>query len=336
MKSLKELGWKSAQYAVQAPLRKLGFRFELRRRGDLGMALWRLKLSSKKTIAPKRLVFIPGFGDSPLAWLPVFTLLFPKLKSTYDELIFLDFPGFSGMYFNQTAFADIDSMFDHAFEILDQLKAETIVGHSLGAWIASTYSVRVAEGKRARGAQAPTKLILASPPGTMKDEACEEKWKGRFDLALQGNYDDFVNNMFAKAPWMLKKGAKYMKLFFEKPEIRSFMSSIRREHLFASELEVLPAKTYLIWGQEDQLNFYSWSEEWIKRGPPTLQLLTLPGVGHMLHVETPFRMAYFLGQILGDEGLKLTTKEDSTFSRFVKNQIAHVKVGEPKEPAKSA
>lgn len=300
-KLLKPLIYRGAQSSFQAPLRALGFTFERRRRGELGISLWKLKTKrSKKSLElPKRFVFIPGFGDSPVAWLGVFSLLLPKLKREYDEIIFLDFPGFGGFYYNDPAFSDIDSFFDHAFQILDQLQPHTLMGHSLGAWVSSSYCVSFSKNKRPERAKKPEKLLVLSPPGAMNTDECGIEWKSRFELALDGKYEDFIVHMFAKAPWIAKKSAKRLDWFFKKPEIRAFMESIRHDHLHKEELSSLPEKTFLLWGDQDEINFYRWHSEWTTHAPKTLKLITFPGVGHMIHMETPLRVAYMVAQILG-------------------------------------
>ena len=300
---LAPLVYRGAQSAFQAPLKALGFTFERRRKGELGISLWRLRTKPKKSLVnPKRFVFIPGFGDSPVGWLGVLTLLMPKLRSEFDEIVFFDFPGFSGLYYGDPAFSDIDSFFEHGFQVLDNLHAHTVMGHSLGAWMATAYCVSFEAGKRGERAVKPEKLIIASPPGSMSSEQCEIEWKSRFALALEGEYSEFVEHMFAKVPWLVRRNAKVMSWFFKKPEIRSFMESIRRDHLHREELASLPEKTFLLWGDKDEINFYRWNEEWVKYAPKSLQLITFPGVGHMIHLETPLRVAYMVSQILGGSG----------------------------------
>lgn len=298
--TLNPLLYRGAQKALQAPFKAMGFKFEMRRRGELGVSLWRLKTRKKKDTltTPKRFVFVPGFGDSPVFWLGVMTLLLPKLRSQYDEVIFFDFPGFSGLYYNDAAFSDIDSFFQHGFEVLDQLQPHTVMGHSLGGWLTTHYCVSFDKGERPSRAKKPEVVIIGSPPSAMTDENCEEQWKATFNLALEGDFDQFVSHMFAKVPWIVKRNARTMKWFFSKPEIQAFMKSIRRDHLVKEELAHLPEKTFLLWGDRDEINFYRWSKEWLANAPKTLKLITFPGVGHMLHLETPFRVAYMISRIL--------------------------------------
>jgi len=301
--------------ALQAPLKKLGFKFELRRRGELSLALWRLKF--KKVPNPKRLVLIPGFGDSPLGWLGVLVLLWPRLRQEYDEVVLFDFPGFGGLYFDQPAFSRIDDLFDHCIDVINSLTPHTLVGHSLGGWIASTYSVHC-EAKFK-----PKKLVLISPPSVMDGEHSEQEWKSRFDLALAGKYREFSAHVFNKAPWYARISASQMKHFFNKPEIREFMKSIRQDHLHTEELKNLPAETYLLWGVDDQINFYKWSKEWIRLAPETLQLISFPGVGHTPQIESPVRLAFFMNQILSGDS-KNFRFFSKTGNAFLRKRIARI------------
>src|SRR5437868_6655235 len=111
---------RGVHFIAHHALRAAGFRWELRRTGDLKIGLWRK--SWKKNGAPKRLILVPGFGDTPLTWLPIVASLTPLLKRRYDELVIFDFPGFSGFLSNEKFFHSIDLLRDAVGDIFDSLK----------------------------------------------------------------------------------------------------------------------------------------------------------------------------------------------------------------------
>src|SRR5687768_11126224 len=94
---------KGLHWAGYGALIAAGYKLELRRNGDLKLGLWRKSFERKsvkvegvktrKKGTPRRLVIIPGFGDSPMSWLPSMALMRPVLRHKYDEIIFFDFPG---------------------------------------------------------------------------------------------------------------------------------------------------------------------------------------------------------------------------------------------------
>src|SRR5437016_1196780 len=99
-------------FIAKGVLKTAGFRWEIRRSGDMKLGYWRksLRVRNSKSPYPKRFVLIPGFGDTPLSWHLVITLLLPVLKRNFDEIVLLDFPGFGGFLSREKSFPSMDFM----------------------------------------------------------------------------------------------------------------------------------------------------------------------------------------------------------------------------------
>src|SRR4051812_45546883 len=88
-------GLQRAHWLARASLWGLGYRLDLRHQGDLKLGLWRKQLrktassaGASKSATPRRLVVLPGFGDTPLSWMGVLALLQPVLRRRFDEVVF--------------------------------------------------------------------------------------------------------------------------------------------------------------------------------------------------------------------------------------------------------
>src|SRR5690348_3378109 len=85
---------RTLHWVAKAVYRAQGYRWEIRRNGEIKLGYWRKTLRKKdqRSPYPKRFVLVPGFGDTQLSWYWVVLLLQPVLARHYDELILLDFP----------------------------------------------------------------------------------------------------------------------------------------------------------------------------------------------------------------------------------------------------
>jgi pimeloyl-ACP methyl ester carboxylesterase len=118
---------------IEFALKKAGFRWELRRQGDQKIGLWRKALRERPPGArPARLVWIPGFGDTPVSWLSVLGPLMPLLRKRFDEVVLVDFPGYAGFLSREKPFASIDLLIQSLGDVLDSLEPRVVAGQSLG------------------------------------------------------------------------------------------------------------------------------------------------------------------------------------------------------------
>src|SRR5690348_14855807 len=114
---------KGLQWSVGRAMRRAGYRWEIRRGGELKLGLWRKtwRTGASSGSSPRRLVLIAGFGDSPLSWMFVLLLLRPAVRRSFDEVVLVDFPGFPGFLSREPACPSMELLKNTLFDVLDSL-----------------------------------------------------------------------------------------------------------------------------------------------------------------------------------------------------------------------
>ncbi len=306
---------KSLHLIGSGAMRAAGYQWELRRAGEQSMGLWRKNLRKKgegvSRRGPRRLVMIPGFGDTPLSWLPVLGLMRPVVRRRYDEVVLFDFPGFSGFLAEHPAFPSMDLLLESTFDALDSLRADTIIGHSLGGWLASAYAIACGKGQRPsrtsrRAYAGPAKLVLVDPGGTFEDNLKRESWERMFRDAMERGFEALRPHVFGKEPvWFRLLGSEVVR-FITRKEILEFMNSVSESHLVGNDLHEITAETWIVWGENDTMMPAScapvWAQKINSRGgdedAPRAKAVIIRGSGHSPQLERPATTAALLGQIL--------------------------------------
>lgn len=274
---------------------KLGFRFEVRHLGEskIGLLRWPLrKLSPAKTA--RRLIVTPGFGDTPLGWISVIASLKPILKREVDEVILMDFPGYSGFLHDESGFDSMDELTRCYIEVVESLKPEIIMGHSLGGWLATTYAVQNAKhGKNLK------QLILVNPGGVMGTEEQKAEYCRLFKSAVQANPEQVIPHAFAKVPFWIPLFQEEFLGFLRTPEARAFVDSFGDQHVLDQRLSELRVKTTVIWGDRDTMTPTDWIHSWLRLLPKEAQGigLLIKGAGHSPQIEKPGVLIALLTQV---------------------------------------
>jgi pimeloyl-ACP methyl ester carboxylesterase len=301
----------SIRWLGRKAFERSGFTWDLRRSGDLKIGMWRKSLRSRfdgKTASPRRFALIPGFGDSPISWLLVSRLMESGLKRAgFDELILLDYPGFSGRLVDEKCFPSMDLLIDATGDVLDWLEPDTILGHSLGGWLSARYAadcgaeLRPAVRKR-HGYQGPRNLLLAASAGVYESDEVAITIGEIFVSAFgEQGFSALRPHLFAREPRWFEWVSKDFTKFATDPGIRQFFESIREEHLLRERLGKIRARTWLIWGERDTLVPPGGIPAWIQglgaaQGTPHAVLIK--NVGHSPQVEKPAVIASAISQIL--------------------------------------
>lgn len=288
--------------------RATGFRWEIRRHGELKLGYWRktLKPRSRKTPYPKRFVLIPGFGDTPLSWHLVTVMMQPVLKNYYDEIILIDFPGFGGFLSHERSFPSMDFMMSMLNDTLDSLKPHTIFGHSLGGWLTAHYAAECGSGVRPYSNKlnysGPEAILLSNPSGIFTDAKTRQEWEAIFRTAMIEGFPALRPHLFKKEPAWFSLIVPHFSQFILREDVHQFMSSFREDHAadrFASQIR---AKTWLIWGEHDTLIPASCAQAWQDHLDKNVQfeeqIVMIKGVGHSPHLEAPAATAAVIAQIV--------------------------------------
>jgi pimeloyl-ACP methyl ester carboxylesterase len=303
---------KSVHWAAAHAMRRAGYRWELRRSGELKIGLWRKGLRAASGIAQRKLVLTPGFGDTPMSWIGVLTLLMPTLKKHYDEIVLVDFPGFSGFLSHEKAFHSMELLKNTFFDVLDSLAPKTLMGHSLGGWLSTLYAVECEEGLRPKTQSAgpagtyqrPENLILANPSGVFIDEAATHDLRNKFRKAMneEGGFNAIREHVFAREPFWIRWVAGHFSGFFHSEEVAKFVESFEPSHLIdETRLEKIKSKVWLIWGEEDTLTPPASIPLFLKKlnqDHARCRAILIKKAGHSPQLEAPAALAMVLGQVL--------------------------------------
>jgi pimeloyl-ACP methyl ester carboxylesterase len=294
-------------------LKSFGGDLQIQNWGDEKLAWITLPLRKKSSMLQKkrRIVFIPGLGDSPVSWMPIFIPLRTLLKKEYDELVFLDFPGFGGFLSREKSFDSMDRLLACSMDLLARLKPEAVVGHSLGGWIAGHYAATVGIDNHLK------KLLLLSPSGVLGDEKSRKDWIERFERVSREGFRPIRAHVFHKEPFWFKFMLRDVAKFLDTPEMVSFLRSIEERHLLTDRLSNIRAKTFLLWGEKDSLIPSEWMKHWLAGldHSAKARAVYVKGAGHSPHAERPTIVALLLGEIF--LGKDLLGKVPSPFWKFV-------------------
>jgi pimeloyl-ACP methyl ester carboxylesterase len=273
------------RYSHQAALKvfeSLGIRFEVRHLGEsrLGLLRWPLRKLAPGTTA-RRLVMVPGFGDTPLSWWSVLAGLKPILKREIDEVVLIDYPGFSGFLHDELAIDSMDELIRVFDEVIGSLKPEIVMGHSLGAWLAAGYASSAPSSLK--------KLILVDAGGLVITEEDRVNYRAQFSNAMDNGTKDLIPHLFAKAPFLLPLFQGEFFSFLRSIEVRDFIASFDDRHLLNEKISGIRAETILLWGERDTLTPTAWLGEWLERLPKDISKkgIIISGSGHSPQVEKP-------------------------------------------------
>ncbi|MEO5969212.1 MAG: alpha/beta hydrolase [Bdellovibrionia bacterium] len=295
------------QWVAQGIFKAYGYRWETRRSGDLKMGYWRrtLKTQDRKLPYPKRLVLLPGFGDSPLSWHVVMVLLSPVLKKEFDEVILFDFPGFGGVLTKEKAFPSADLMFAATCDALDSLKPHTLIGHSLGGWLAAHYAALCGNKERPKSNQlnysGPSTLLLFCPSGIFPDIKTRIEFEDIFRRSQKGGFQSLRPYLFSKEPAWFGWVLPFLGDFLKREDIVQFLASFRMDHSLETMAGQIKANVWLIWGEKDLLVPPSCIPAWLQLLPHQTDqkpAVILRKIGHTPQLESAGVTAALIAQIL--------------------------------------
>ena len=287
----------------------MGYRWVVQRHGELKLGLWRKQFRKKTLRKPfsKRFVFVPGFGDTPLSWLGVLTLIEPVLRSNYDEVVLVDFPGYNGRLAAETLCPSVDSIADSLFDVLDSLKPHTVVGHSLGGFLTAHYAAACSTGQRVTGkAQHYADLksaIVIDPSGYFETESERTEWLHKMDRLANEGAKYWRPFIFDREPiWFRMLGEQFLG-FLNRDEVEVFLRSMRPDHEIKPVLPGIRTRMSVVWGERDSLLPSSLAQGWVanlKNTAQPAQAVIIRGVGHSPQVESPTKTAAVLAQLLSN------------------------------------
>jgi len=231
-------------------------------------------------------LLLHGFGASLQAWDDWAPALEKNLR-----VLRIDIPGFglSGPAVNH----DYSDAADVArvIALLDQLGVQQVImaGHSMGGRIA--WNLTAAHPERV------SKLVLLSPDGFPDPNAKSDKTYEvptllgllpyslpKWALRMGGVAPAFADNS-QLTPQMMQRYHDMMLAPGVRTALLERMRQTRNSDPVA-RLQSITVPTLLIWGEKDAFIPVGNAQDYLK-AMPQAKLVTLPGVGHVLHEEAP-------------------------------------------------
>ena len=232
------------------------------------------------------ILLLHGFGASLQAWDDWAPALEKNLR-----VLRIDIPGFglSGPAVNQ----DYSDAADVArvIAVMDQLGVQQVIvaGHSMGGRIA--WNLAAAHPERV------SKLVLLSPDGFPDPNAKSDKTYEvpallgllpyslpQWALRMGGVAPAFADDS-QLTPQMMQRYHDMMLAPGVRTALLERMRQTRNSDPVA-RLKSITVPTLLIWGEKDAFIPVSNAQDYLK-AMPQAKLVTLPGVGHVLHEEAP-------------------------------------------------
>jgi pimeloyl-ACP methyl ester carboxylesterase len=290
-------------------LQASGFQWEILRYGESQLGYWKKSLDHQTTTNsyPKRFVLLPGFGDTPLSWWITLLKLESFLKKHFEEILIFDFPGFSGFLSKEKSFESIDHMILVISDVLDTLKPHTILGHSLGGWLAAIYATDCGNATRPRSPcpyQGPKSIILISPSGVFSNDTVWEDWQKLFRSVMDSGFQQIRSHFFFKEPLWFPVVTPYFRTMFHREDILNFMKSFREDHRIDANIHKIQSNVFLVWGKQDAIIPVSCASSWMEKLDPKLhhpeRMLILENIGHNPQIEAPFVTSAILKQVLAN------------------------------------
>jgi len=236
-------------------------------------------------------VLLHGAGDSWHSWELVLPLL-PKTFRTYAVTLrghgLSDHPGTG--YAREDFARDITSL----LKILD-LRDVTLVGHSLGSFVAQVVAQNDTEGRLSR------LVLIGSGPGRPKDPS-QPSALGSYFASVKDPIDyQFARDFQAGTAFTPLPAAFLETMIAEVQRVPAAMfhelAKGTTDPRHVEKLGRIKTKTLLLWGEKDSM-FSKPEQDDLLKIIPGSRLIPYPETGHALHWERPLRFTRDLTEFM--------------------------------------
>jgi len=181
-------------------------------------------------------------------------------------------------------------------------KSVLLVGNSMGGWIA----IRVA----LESPELVTGLVLLAPGGAiLRGRESWEPFLQTVSLADSRTVRTALRQMYGRPPLPLYLAEHGLRSIFQRDPVTQFIATIdERDMLYPEDLRVVSVPTALIWGESDRF-LPPESRDFFCSNLPNVQVLILPGCGHMPQQQRPRQVAAFIRRFA--QGLRGQTQTNA-------------------------
>jgi len=181
-------------------------------------------------------------------------------------------------------------------------KSVLLVGNSMGGWIA----IRVA----LESPELVTGLVLLAPGGAiLRGRESWEPFLQTVSLADSRTVRTALRQMYGRPPLPLYLAEHGLRSIFQRDPVTQFIATIdERDMLYPEDLRVVSVPTALIWGESDRF-LPPESRDFFCSNLPNVQVLILPGCGHMPQQQRPRQVAEFIRRFA--QGLRGQTQTNA-------------------------
>lgn len=237
----------------------------------------------------KNVLLLHGLGTSSSTWIHVL----PHLAQKYNVFA-LDFPGFgfSRITNGKPTFTLHELRETVETFVVKTIRAPfTVVGHSLGGWMAAEYAIRHQADV--------TRLILLNPAG-LYHAGVEETGK-LFAIRNLGELYALLNRLWWKYPWYFKPFAPAILADLRRRRVPELIETVAKGDFLNDRLQGLSIPVDLVWGKNDGV-ISAEVVELLKRALPQLRVRFIEKCGHVPQLERPRILKTLLDEILEKGG----------------------------------
>ncbi len=266
-------------HALKQSLIKLDFKFEPLKLGDAQFQLIRKKyheVPAGHTV--RRLVLIPGFGDTPSSWIPTFGFARRDLIKNFDELLILDFPGYSGFLSHHKMTPSMTVLLSVVKMVCESNPPTALIGHSLGGWLAAKVAQQLT--------RPIDQLVVIAPSGLTP-----ESERQAFADFILNNQNVELDELIEKIVHEPKQYHYLMKeefsRFYAQPEVREFIESVSQDQFVDPSHPFACKKLSVIWGERDSFVPANWIRHWVENYGAYTNAYVMKETAHLPQLESP-------------------------------------------------
>ncbi len=232
-----------------------------------------------------QIIFIHGAGTSMSTWIRILPLMNPV-----GSITCVDLPGHGlSRFLSGDSFFPMDIMENTLEQFMGRLYSEqvTIIGHSLGGWLAGWYAINhPASVKR---------LILINNAGIRYPGVARQA--EAFNFCSSDDVRKLLNLMWHNMPWYFSPFIPSIYRSLQKKHIGEIIKSINEGHFLNKSLNILKMPVDIIWGKEDHLISED-SLAIMSQAIPRARIHYIHDCGHVPQLEQPSELASILNTIL--------------------------------------